>query len=283
MRYRADSVAFSLILIKRTGRCKPLILFKIDSKTAERFVRPVNEPAGRWPMMPGGSRRRRDFGDSTETNWTSYVSDYGEVNPIRGKRTGRDNRLIPLDIVPKTRKRFVPPVNEAGRNRHGGWGPAGNGRNQATEPIETLSEQVRRMLLRRLVANIGEAGAKRRSHVESSWSGTLLLPVGPPLSFRLTEVSSRCRTHSPSPGLLGVRGLRATASGGGSLKGRDGSAQTVSLRFQFAQNRVQCQGSSSRGVGLAHARLSLRWRRSRKIDSGRVYTDTTLIPSCGLR
>jgi len=42
--YPFDSIALDLILSKRTGWLKPLILFEIISKRPEKFVRPVNTP-----------------------------------------------------------------------------------------------------------------------------------------------------------------------------------------------------------------------------------------------
>ena len=80
--------------------------------------------------------------------------------------------------------------------------------------------------------------------VEPWFSGPLrlLLSLRSPLSFRLTEALSRRSAHPPSARLPGALSLLAPVSGsGGSLKGCDGLAKAVSLRFQFGQNRVQCQ------------------------------------------
>src|SRR2546421_10115868 len=81
--------------------------------------------------------------------------------------------------------------------------------------------------------------------VESWFSGALrlFLPLGPPLSFRLTQALSHGSTHPPSAGYLGPLSLLAPASGNrGSFQGRDGLVEAVSLRFQLGQNPVQCQG-----------------------------------------
>ena len=98
----------------------------------------------------------------------------------------------------------------------------------------------------------GRAGATQAApssslvlRVGSCFSGTLrlFLPFGPPPSFRLTQALSRRSAHPPSARLLGALSLLPPVSrSGGSLKSCDGLVEAVSLRLQFGQNRVQCQG-----------------------------------------
>ena len=89
------------------------------------------------------------------------------------------------------------------------------------------------------------------SRSKSWFSGALrlFLPLGPPLSFRLTEALARGSTHPPSVPLPGGLTLRAPALGcGSSLKGRD----RLVRRSRCVFNSVRIFSSSKRAplVGL---------------------------------
>ena len=83
------------------------------------------------------------------------------------------------------------------------------------------------------------------SRSKSWFSGALrlFLPLGPPLSFRLTEALARGGTHPPSAPLPGGLTLRAPALGcGSSLKGRD----RLVRRSRCVFNSVRIFSSSKR-------------------------------------
>jgi hypothetical protein len=98
--YHLDSMAFSSILIKRTGRPKLMIQQDLILKLPEKFIR------CKEPSAVNNQSSEQESIDS-ETNWHGYSSDSRLFSSILAKRTGRPKLLIQHGLILKSREKFI--------------------------------------------------------------------------------------------------------------------------------------------------------------------------------